>query len=248
MGGGKARACMQRRHVPSCWHCWHRQQQSVPPAGAAAHQYSRRMGQKTGTSNMGKKVAVKPISSALRLLHLRQWSKRDARRTRLGGASRQRRPTGGAPGLPACRRASLGHCRRSRAGWAVRGPPRRWRAAALAGHGLCQATPPGQAGAALRAGGSTGAPELELWQAPHKGAELLVRLAGQGGPIQLRVDLGAAQAGTHRLARVSGAGPGLVWGRAELWVGLGMRPARRDGHQAVGQYMERWSPGPRARA
>lgn len=30
------------------------------------------MGQKTGTSNMGKKVAAKPSSTAFKLLHLRQ--------------------------------------------------------------------------------------------------------------------------------------------------------------------------------
>lgn len=42
-------------------------------------------------------------------------------------------------------------------------------------------------------------PELELWEAAHKGPELLVRFGGQRGPLKLRVHLGAvaAGAGTH---------------------------------------------------
>ena len=50
-------------------------QTTSQPAEPGAHQYMSRMGQKTGTSNMGKKVAQNPSATALALLHLQCGAK-----------------------------------------------------------------------------------------------------------------------------------------------------------------------------
>lgn len=85
-----------------------------------------------------------------------------------------------------------------------------------------------------------GAPELEFWQPPHKGPELLVRLAGQGGALQLRVHLGAAGRGPGGQARVRQAH--CQWEGAADWRMrcLHDRQGRRAGAQGQASRSMAW--------
>jgi hypothetical protein len=122
----------------SCWRQCQEERERRREERPQPHQYSTRMGQKTGTSNMGIKVAVKPSNTAFKLLHLRQQTQQQAARPRV------------------CWYPSA-------APFETRGLQIESRCFAVHRGGCCAAGNPQHC-----------APELELWQAAHKGSELFV--------------------------------------------------------------------------
>ena len=142
---------------------------SIIPGGAAARQLPGAH-QKTGTSNMGKNVAAKPISSAFRLLHLQH-----KHAAVVGGRARR----------AGCRDASCGGTRTRRG---VPPPPEPQQQRSTA-HREGRRRPAAEGWGR----GLTTHQNLNSGEAAHKGPELLVRLAGKRGALQLGVDLGAAR-------------------------------------------------------
>lgn len=135
---------------------------------------------------MGKKVAVNPSSTAFVLLHLhtpRAANAQEQTAVEGGDSVWQHRSWQLQPGPPAAAHAAAKVRRRVICRLVAYCSMRSMRNRLVAS-GL-----PGWRPARLVA-----SPELELWQAAHKGSELLVpfEVGGQRGPLQLRVHLGAA--------------------------------------------------------
>ncbi len=174
------------------------------------------MGQNTGTSNIGKKVAVKPMSSALRLLHLRQAN------TRQGGmaSTAWRRAAGLTPpvgqrgGRPALEADQMqGRCMRGSSIFRQRGQnasSQMLPAQSLATQQGCKWTPPRS-----RTGPPRGAFNGNLYPAAGR----LSRGANQSQSAGAHQNLNSGSRRTKGrnsssdlLGRVGSSSSGLTWG------------------------------------